>query len=59
VRVSIVARVANQLDVSGAKLGFKARGPSEFRSAHGSEITRVHEDATPRVSEILVEVKAV
>lgn len=59
VRFSIVTGVATQLDVFGSKLGFEAGSPSEFGSADGCEVTGMHQDAPPRVSEILVEVKVI
>ncbi len=59
VRVGIVAGEAANLDAALFPLGIEAGGGGKFRGTDRSEIARMHEDESPVVAKILVEIKVV
>mmetsp|Transcript_10896 Transcript_10896/g.18063 ORF Transcript_10896/g.18063 Transcript_10896/m.18063 type:complete len:266 (-) Transcript_10896:157-954(-) len=59
VALSTITGISAKLDTASDKLVCEVGSSPKFCSTNWSEIARVHKDATPRATKVLVEVKAV
>jgi hypothetical protein len=59
VRVSVVTRESTKFDVAFGKLLLTLAGFSQLGSANGRVIGGMHKDDTPRVAQVLVQIKRV
>ena len=59
VRLTVVARESTHFDVAGLELVAVLGGRAEFGGADRGKVAGMHKDATPRVTEVLVQVERV